>query len=176
MARRGSGLIVEITDGDDPLDYRPLFYDLSKKGPMRIAFTMDHDLAPFGVTAVALTPGYIRTEEVLELDAHGLSEEEWQATVWPHRAERPANLPEFYLSETPRFVGRAIVALATDPRLTRWRGKALSSWELAAEFGFVDVNGTRPLWGQSVVEFVDEHGQVTHREDYSHVWRQSRDG
>lgn len=170
MVRRGSGLIVEITDGDDPLDYRPLFYDLSKKAPMRMAHTMGEDLKTFGVTTVALTPGFMRTEEILEQYMDGQSEEEFQATVWRDRApNRPADLTGWYVSETPRFVGRAVVALATDPKIDRWRGKVLSSWFLATEYGFTDLNGTRPLWGSAVVEIVDDTGHVIQTEDYSHV-------
>lgn len=169
MARRGSGLIVEITDGDDPLDYRPLFYDLCKKAPMRMAYTMGEDLKTFGVTAVPLTPGFLRSEEMLEKDQGCRSEEQWQATVWRDRADRAARIRESYVSETPHFVGRAVVALATDPHVERWRGKVLSSWALATEYGFTDLNGTRPLWGNGVVEILDDTGHVIDTEDYTDV-------
>jgi NAD(P)-dependent dehydrogenase (short-subunit alcohol dehydrogenase family) len=134
----GNGLIVEITDGDN-YGYRGnLFYDLVKTSVIRIAFTMARELRKTSVSAVAVTPGYLRSETML--DHYGVTEENWR-----DGAEKD---PNFLVSETPFFVGRAIVALATDPDVSSKTGRAFSSWDLAREYGFKDVDGRQPHWGE----------------------------
>lgn len=138
MLPHGRGLIVEITDGDT-YDYRGnLFYDLAKTGAMRLAHAMARDLRGTGITAVALTPGFLRSEAML--DHFGVTEANWQDAV---RQD-----PHFIASETPFFVGRALAALAADPQRHTKAGQALSSWGLAREYGFTDVDGRRPDWGR----------------------------
>ena len=145
MLERG-GLIVEITDGDT-LDYRGnLFYDLAKTSAIRLALAMAHDLRPHRVTAVALTPGFLRSEAMLE--HFGVREANWR-----DGAQRD---PHFIASETPFFVGRAVAALAADPNVHAKTGKALSSWALAKEYGFTDIDGTQPDWGTYFRENVEE--------------------
>jgi NAD(P)-dependent dehydrogenase (short-subunit alcohol dehydrogenase family) len=138
MIGRGRGLIVEMTDGDSDRYRGNLFYDLAKHSVIRLARAQAEELADHGVTAVALTPGFMRSEAVL--DHFGVTEENWRDAV--------AKDPHFAASETPRFVGRAVAALAGDADVSRWSGQALSSWGLAREYGFTDVDGTRPDWGR----------------------------
>jgi NAD(P)-dependent dehydrogenase (short-subunit alcohol dehydrogenase family) len=144
MVRNGRGLVVEVTDGAND-DYRgSLFYDLAKASVIRLATAQSAELRDHGVTAVALTPGFLRSEAVLE---HlGVTAETWQ-----DGARRD---PHFAASETPRYIGRAVVALASDPAVMRWTGRALSSWQLSGEYGFTDVDGRRPDWGAYYAEHV----------------------
>jgi len=137
MARQGRGLIVEMTDGDD-LRYRgSLFYDLAKTTVMRLALAQAEELREQSVTALALTPGFMRSEAVL--DHFGVTEANWRDAIERDR--------HFAQSETPRFVGRAVAALAGDPDVARFAGQTLSSWGLAREYDFDDVDGRRPDWG-----------------------------
>ncbi len=136
MIERDRGLVVEITDGDG-LYYRDnLFYDLAKVSAIRLAYAMSRELTGTGVTAVAVTPGFLRSEMMLE--HFGVSEETWQDASDPHFAA---------VSETPFFIGRAIAALAADSEVGAKAGRALASWNLAKEYGFDDVDGRRPDWG-----------------------------
>ncbi len=137
MVRRGRGLIVEMTDGNSDRYRGTLFYDLAKASTIRLAFGQAHDLREHGVTAVALTPGFLRSEAVLE--HFGVSEDDWEKGAQRDR--------HFGQSESPHFVGRAVAALAADPEVHRLSGEALSSWELAREYGFTDRDGRRPDWG-----------------------------
>lgn len=138
MVDQGSGLIVEITDGDT-LDYRGnLFYDLAKVSAIRLAYAMAEELRPYGVTALAVTPGFLRSEAML--DHFGVTEENWQ--------EGARKDPHFIASETPYFVGRAVAALAADPQVAEKSGKAFASWDLAEEYGFKDIDGRQPHWGR----------------------------
>jgi NAD(P)-dependent dehydrogenase (short-subunit alcohol dehydrogenase family) len=138
MVAAGRGLVIEVTDGDRP-DYRgSLFYDLAKSSVIRLALAQSEELRPHGVSAVALTPGFLRSEAML--DHFGVTEATWREGV--------ARDPQFALSETPRYVGRAAAALAADPGVARWSGRALSSWGLAREYGFADLDGSRPDWGR----------------------------
>jgi NAD(P)-dependent dehydrogenase (short-subunit alcohol dehydrogenase family) len=138
LIRRPGGLLVEITDGDR-LYYRGnFFYDLVKTSVIRIAFALAEELRPRGVTALALTPGFLRSEAML--DHFGVTEANWQ--------EAGRKEPHFLQSETPLFVGRAVAALAADPGVARWSGKALSSWGLSDVYGFTDADGRRPHWGR----------------------------
>ena len=138
MIERRQGLIVEITDGDG-FDYRgTLFYDLAKISAIRLAYAMAQDLRPFNVAAVAVTPGFLRSEVMLE--NFRVTEENWQEA-----GKRDAH---FLQSETPFYIGRAIAALAADRDVMRKTGMALNSGELAIEYGFSDVDGRRPNWKQ----------------------------
>jgi NAD(P)-dependent dehydrogenase (short-subunit alcohol dehydrogenase family) len=139
-----AGLIVEITDGIGA-DYRGnLFYDLAKVSAIRLAFAMAEELRPYGVAAVAVTPGFLRSEAMLE--HFGVSEANWR--------DGALKDPHFVASETPAFVGRAVVALAADPSIMNKSGGAYSSWDLADEYGFDDIDGRRPHWGRHFAEHV----------------------
>ena len=137
LVARRSGLIVEMTDGDSDRYRGSLFYDLAKATVVRLAVGQAAELRPHGVAAVALTPGYLRSEAVL--DHFGVTEADWRRGV-----ERD---PHFAQSETPHFVGRAVAALAADPEVLGRSGQTLSSWGLAREYGFTDVDGSTPDWG-----------------------------
>jgi NAD(P)-dependent dehydrogenase (short-subunit alcohol dehydrogenase family) len=143
------GLVVEVTDGTDDYNatnYRvSFFYDLAKAAVNRMAFALAHELAPYGATAVSLTPGWLRSEAML--DVYGVTEETWQdaTKIQPH----------FAISETPAFVGRAVAALAADPDVARWNGTSLSSGQLALVYGFTDLDGSRPDAWRYLVEVQD---------------------
>jgi NAD(P)-dependent dehydrogenase (short-subunit alcohol dehydrogenase family) len=149
LIRNPGGLVVEMTDGTAEYNadhYRVnTFYDLAKVAVTRLAFAQSHDLAPHGATAVALTPGWMRSEAML--DAFGVTEETWRDAV-----ERA---PHFAISETPRFVGRAVAALVADPHRNRYTGRSLSSGGLAQEYGFTDLDGSRPDCWRYWVEVQD---------------------
>ncbi|MFB7955989.1 MULTISPECIES: SDR family oxidoreductase [unclassified Streptomyces] len=138
LVRRPGGLVVEMTDGTaayNTANYRnSYFYDLVKNSVLRMAFVLGHELEPHGGTAVALTPGWLRSE--MMLDAFGVTEDNWRDAV--------ATVPHFCISESPAYVGRAVAALAGDPDATRWNGRSLSSGGLAQEYGFTDLDGSRP--------------------------------
>lgn len=137
LIRRPGGLLVEVTDGTEEFNrtYREnLFYDLAKCAPIRMAFGLAQELEEYGATAVSLTPGFLRSEQML--DHFGVTEANWRDAV---SAE-----PHFAIAESPAYVGRAVAALAADPRRDRWNGRSLSSGELAREYGFTDVDGSRP--------------------------------
>ncbi len=146
LIRNPGGLVVEVTDGTDEYNatnYRvSFFYDLAKAAVNRMAFALAHELEPHGATAVSLTPGWLRSEAMLE--AYGVSESNWRdaTKVQPH----------FAISETPAFVGRAVAALAADPERSRWNGKSLSSGELAQVYGFTDLDGSQPDAWRYLVE------------------------
>jgi NAD(P)-dependent dehydrogenase (short-subunit alcohol dehydrogenase family) len=141
------GLLVEVTDGTAEYNssrYRiSVFYDLAKVAVNRLAFSQGHELAPHGVTAVAITPGWLRSE--MMLDGFGVSESNWRDALDPDRSDGyPAAPPGFASSETPRYVGRAVAALASDPSRARWNQRSVSSAQLARVYGFTDVDGTQP--------------------------------
>ena len=145
------GLLVEVTDGTTKYNashYRiSVYYDLAKVAVNRLAFSQGHELAPYGATAVAITPGWLRSEMMLE--HFGVTESNWRDAIDPTRAQsgQPSAPPDFALSETPRYVGRAIAALALDPDRARWNQQSVSSGELARVYGFTDVDGTSPdIW------------------------------
>ena len=150
LIRRPGGLVVEMTDGTrayNDANYRvSTFYDLAKTAVLRLAFSQAHELAPYGCTAVALTPGWMRSEMMLE--HFGVTEANWRdgAAVNPHFAA---------ISETPRFVGRAVAALAADPDVNRRNGGSFSSGELAREYGFTDLDGSQPDCWRYMVEVQD---------------------
>jgi NAD(P)-dependent dehydrogenase (short-subunit alcohol dehydrogenase family) len=150
MIRRPGGLVVEMTDGTRAYNeehYRlSIFYDLAKTAVNRLAFAQSKDLDGHGCTAVALTPGWMRSEIMLE--NYGVSEENWRdgAATNPHFAA---------ISESPRFVGRAVAALAIDPDLRRRNGGSYSSGELARDYGFTDLDGSQPDCWRYMVEIQD---------------------
>ncbi len=143
MVAQRSGLIVEITDGDSPRYRGMLLYDLAKSSIIRLAYGLAIDMKPYGVNVVAVTPGFLRSEAML--DRFGVTEANWQdgAKVEPH----------FIASETPFFVGRAVAALAADPNVAAKTGGVYASWTLSDEYGFIDMDGRRPHWGR----YFDEH-------------------
>ncbi len=138
MVARREGLIIEITDGVDPGYRGNLFYDLAKSCNIRLALDMAEDLRPHGVTALALTPGFLRSEAVL--DHFGVTETNWR--------EGAVKDPHFIASETPHYIGRAVVALASDSNVASKSGQAFATWDLAPEYGFTDLDGTQPNWGR----------------------------
>jgi NAD(P)-dependent dehydrogenase (short-subunit alcohol dehydrogenase family) len=163
------GLLVEVTDGTAEYNashYRiSVFYDLAKAAVIRLAFSQGHELERHGATAVAITPGWVRSE--MMLDNFGVSETNWHEALDPGRAEtgQPVAPADFALSESPRYVGRAIVALASDPHRARWNQKSVSSGQLAREYGFTDVDGSRPDIWRYMVE-IRERGLRANLDDY----------
>ena len=149
LIRSPGGLAVEVTDGTaeyNATNYRvSFFYDLAKAANLRIAFALAHELAPYGATAVAITPGWLRSEAML--DAYEVTEANW--------LDATARSPHFAISESPAFVGRAVAALASDPDVARWNGQSLSSGQLAQVYGFTDLDGSRPDAWRYVVEVQD---------------------
>jgi NAD(P)-dependent dehydrogenase (short-subunit alcohol dehydrogenase family) len=137
MVARGRGLVIEMTDGKEEGYRGSLFYDLAKASAIRLARGMAEDLRPHGVAAIAVTPGFLRSEAVL--DHLGVTADHWRDGV--------ARDEHFEHSETPRFVGRGVAALAADPDVMRRTGEALASWELARDYDLDDVDGGRPDWG-----------------------------
>jgi NAD(P)-dependent dehydrogenase (short-subunit alcohol dehydrogenase family) len=142
MLARQSGLIVEVTDGDGFWYRGNLFYDLVKTSVIRLAFTMDQELRKQHVIALAVTPGFLRSEAMLE--HFGVTEANWQ--------DGAKKDPDFIASETPYFAGRAVAALASDPQVSTKAGRVFSSWGLAREYGFTDMDGRRPDWGRYFAE------------------------
>lgn len=137
LLRSERGLLVEITDGDGFGFRGNLLYDLVKMSVIRLAFGLSRELRRTNVTALALTPGYLRSEFMLDL--YGVTEETWRDAI--------ARVPDFAASESPGFVGRAVAALAADPHVRRKEGRVHSSWGLSREYGFTDLDGARPDWG-----------------------------
>jgi NAD(P)-dependent dehydrogenase (short-subunit alcohol dehydrogenase family) len=146
MVERNSGLIVEVTDGDFLGRRGTFFYDLAKAGAVRLAYDMAIDLRDTAVTALAVTPGYLRSEAML--DRFGVTEENWRDYIAKDRY--------FAESETPWFVGRAVAALAADSGVRTKAGQVFASWTLAREYGFVDRDGRRPDWGTFIEREVRE--------------------
>lgn len=166
---RPGGLLAEVTDGTADYNasrYRiSVFYDLAKVAVNRLAFSQGHELKAQGATAVAITPGWLRSE--MMLDNFGVSEENWRDALGRTggRSGQPAAPPDFALSESPRYVGRAIVALASDPERARWNQQSVSSGRLAREYGFTDVDGSRPdIW--RYIEEIRERGLEANLDDY----------
>ncbi|MET9851557.1 SDR family oxidoreductase [Streptomyces sp. NPDC006450] len=149
LLREPGGLVVEMTDGTAEYNasrYRvSFFYDIAKSAVLRMAFALGHEVGPRGATAVALTPGWLRSE--MMLDNFGVSESNWRDAL--------TTVPHFGISETPFYVGRAVAALAADPELSRWNGQSLSSGQLAQVYGFTDVDGSRPDAWRYMVEVQD---------------------
>jgi len=149
MLKTPGGLVVEMTDGTNAynaVNYRvSFFYDLAKGAVSRLAFALAHELGPRGATAVLLTPGWLRSEAMLEI--YRVTEASWRdaTKIQPH----------FAISESPAYVGRAVAALASDPAVARWNGKSVSSGELAKIYGFTDLDGSQPDAWRYMVEVQD---------------------
>ncbi|MFB9725959.1 SDR family oxidoreductase [Haloechinothrix salitolerans] len=139
LIRREGGLVIEMTDGTAEFNanYRAdagFFYDLVKVSVQRMALAQSEELRPYGGTAVALTPGWLRSEAMLE--HFGVTEDNWR--------DATDNEPHFAISESPTFVGRAAAALAADPHVSRWNGQTVSSGHAAKIYDFTDIDGSRP--------------------------------
>ncbi|WP_327387694.1 SDR family oxidoreductase [Streptomyces sp. NBC_01207] len=134
MVARGSGLVVEVTDGNTARYRGSFFYDMAKSAVIRLAVAQAAELRPHGVAAVSLTPGFLRSEALLE--HFGVTEANWR--------DGAAEDPNFARSETPAYLGRAVVALAADPDVIARSGRALATWDLYKEYGFTDADGTQP--------------------------------
>ena len=139
LIRRAGGLVIEMTDGttESNARYRAdagFFYDLVKVSVQRMALALSEEMRGFGGTALALTPGWMRSEAMLE--GFGVTEENWRDATAEH--------PHFVISESPVFVGRAAAALAADPDVSRWSGQSISSGQLAPVYGFTDADGSSP--------------------------------
>jgi NAD(P)-dependent dehydrogenase (short-subunit alcohol dehydrogenase family) len=144
------GLVIEVNDGTteyNEVKYRnSFFYDLTKAAVLRMAFALGHELEPYGATAVSLTPGWLRSEAMLE--AFGVTELNWRDAI--------TQVPHFAISQSPVFIGRAVVALAQDPNVSRWNGASLSSGQLAKIYGFTDIDGSQPDAWRYLAEVQDQ--------------------
>ncbi len=149
LLKSPGGLVVEVNDGTAEYNgatYRnSFFYDLAKAAVLRMGFALGHEVRPHGATAVSLTPGWLRSEAML--DAFGVTEANWRDAL--------KFQPHFGISETPAFVGRAVAALAQDPEVSRWNGQSLSSGQLAKVYGFTDLDGSQPDAWRYLVEVQD---------------------
>ncbi|MCG3110592.1 MAG: SDR family oxidoreductase [Candidatus Manganitrophus sp. SB1] len=149
LIKHPGGLLVEMTDGTaeyNNANYRlSLFYDLAKTSVIRMAWAQAKELSPHQCTAVALTPGWLRSE--MMLDIYGVTEANWR--------DATAKQPHFVISETPRYTGRAVAHLAADPKVSRWNGQSLSSGQLAKVYGFTDLDGSQPDAWRYLVEVQD---------------------
>jgi len=145
MIARNRGLVIEITDGSDYRYRGSFFYSLAKIGPIHLAEAMAKDLRPHHITALALTPGFLRSEAML--DHFGVTEATWKEAIKKD--------PHFTMSETPFYIGRAVLALALDENVAEKSGKAFTSWGLAHEYGFTDVDGSKPDWGRYFAEHIE---------------------
>ncbi|MFR9758036.1 SDR family oxidoreductase [Streptomyces sp. TR06-5] len=152
LIREPGGLLVEVTDGTEEYNRRyraPFYYDLAKAAPLRMTRGLAEELAPYGATAVCVTPGWLRSETML--DTHfRVTEENWQQGC--------AQDPHFAISESPTFLGRGVAALAADPERARFHGASLSSAGLAREYGLTDTDGSRPDCWRYLVEVVEKDG------------------
>ncbi len=160
MMEQEDGLIVDITDGDHAGYRGAFFYDLAKNQSIRLAFALAAELKPKGIASVAVTPGFLRSEAML--DIFGVTEANWQDA-----AEKELGFSE---SETPCYVGRAVAALAADPNVMEKSGGVYASWELAKEYGFTDIDGRKPDWWRyvntSINEILDRGGPKGEEEEY----------
>jgi len=143
---RPGGLVVEITDGDGYYYRGHFFYDLVKTTVIRMAFALSQELKDRGITALAVTPGFLRSEWML--DHLGVTEANWR--------DAAATVREFIASETPLFVGRCVAALAADPRVAAKNGRVFASWDLADEYQVLDADGTRPHFARWLREHMPE--------------------
>ncbi|WP_199809573.1 SDR family oxidoreductase [Streptomyces sp. NRRL S-920] len=154
LVKNPGGLVVEVTDGtaeyNGPNYRKPFYYDLAKAAPLRMARDLAEEVEEYGCTALCLTPGWLRSEAMLDT-YFKVTEDNWRAGCEQN--------PHFAISETPAFVGRALVALATDPEVARHNGKSLSSGGLAKEYGFTDVDGSAPDAWRYLTE-VDQESEV----------------
>lgn len=148
LVKRKSGIIFEITDGKT-YDYRgSFFYDLVKTAVMRMAKTMAIELESYNVAAIAVTPGFLRSEAMLE--GFGATEANWQEGAKKDRL--------FAFSETPHYIGRAITALAADPKIMDKTGQTMATWDLAEEYNFTDLDGRQPHWQRNFEAATKDQG------------------
>ena len=152
LIRQPGGLVVEMTDGTAEYNaaYRHregFYYDLVKAAVQRMTIAKAYELSPFRASAVAVTPGWMRSEDML--DFYGVTEQTWR--------DATASVPHFCISESPTYTGRAVAALAADPEVARWTGQVVSSGQLAPIYGFTDTDGTRPDCWRYVVEVQDKN-------------------
>lgn len=149
LIQKSGGLVVELTDGTADYNDRhyrqALIYDLAKNAIIRMAWGLAQELRQYGCTAVCLTPGWLRSE--MMLDHFGVSEANWQ--------DATDKEPHFIISETPHFVGRAVAHLASDPEVVRWNGQSLSSSQLAKVYGFTDLDGSQPDAWRYIQEVIE---------------------
>ncbi len=149
LIRTRGGLVVEVNDGTaeyNGSNYRnSFFYDLAKAAVLRMGFSLGHEVKPHGATALSLTPGWLRSEAMLE--AFGVTESNWR--------DATRRVPGFAISESPAFVGRAVAALAQDPNVSRWNGQSVSSGLLAKIYGFTDLDGSQPDAWRYMIEVQD---------------------
>ncbi|WP_327638709.1 SDR family oxidoreductase [Kribbella sp. NBC_00482] len=159
LIKSPGGLVIEMTDGTNEFNadnYRvSFFYDVAKGAVGRIAFALAHELDKYDATAVLLTPGWLRSEAMLE--GFGVREENWR--------DATERVPHFAISESPSYVGRAVAALAADPDVRRWNGKSTSSGELAQVYDFTDLDGSRPDAWRYIVE-VENAGKPANTTGY----------
>lgn len=160
LMMKNNGIIVEITDGDSYHYRGNLFYDFVKTNIIRIAFVMAKELRKTNIKSVAVTPGFLRSEAML--DHFGVTEENWQ-----EGAEKD---PNFIASESPFFVGRCIAALCLDKGLDQKNGRVFSSWELAREYGINDLDGSRPDWGSHFQKTYNYNGKNCDEQFYG-FWK-----
>ncbi|HEV2779054.1 MAG TPA: SDR family oxidoreductase [Actinophytocola sp.] len=146
VVARPGGLVLEVTDGDDEHYFGTgIPYYVVKSSMRAIGRVLGADLAKYGCTGLTITPGFLRSEQMLA--TFGVTEENWRDAI--------AKVPDYVMSETPRYLGRGVAALAADPEVSRFAGKAMASWTLMREYGFTDLDGTRPDWGRW---FEEVHG------------------
>jgi NAD(P)-dependent dehydrogenase (short-subunit alcohol dehydrogenase family) len=151
LIARKTGLVVEVTDGNTARYRGAFFYDLAKSAVIRLAVAQAAELKPYGAAAVAITPGFLRSEAMLE--NFGVTEANWR--------DGAAVDPDFAYSETPAYLGRAVAALAADPDVMAKTGRALATWGLYREYGFTDADGTQPDWAAHWADaLVEMHGPL----------------
>jgi NAD(P)-dependent dehydrogenase (short-subunit alcohol dehydrogenase family) len=155
------GLLVEITDGDHFAYRGHLIYDLVKTSIIRLAYTLNYELSREGAGAVAVTPGFLRSEAMLDL--FGVTEANWR--------DAAKKVPHFIASETPLFVGRAVACLAADPQLDRRGGRVFASWTLSDEYGFPDADGEHPHWGRYAAKEFGEDEQRALDDAFYQYWK-----
>jgi NAD(P)-dependent dehydrogenase (short-subunit alcohol dehydrogenase family) len=152
LIRRPGGLVVEMTDGTAEYNaayrhHEGFYYDLVKAAVQRMTIAQAYELRPYQASAVAVTPGWMRSEDML--DFYGVTEGTWR--------EATTRVPHFCISESPTYTGRAVTALAADAEVTRWSGQVLSSGQLAPIYGFTDTDGTQPDCWRYLVEVQDKN-------------------
>jgi NAD(P)-dependent dehydrogenase (short-subunit alcohol dehydrogenase family) len=173
MFGRPGAIIFEITDGDGYYYRGNIFYDLVKTSVIRLAFAMSKELRKREITALALTPGFLRSEAMLQ--HFGVTEANWKDVGKRKNAKENSpdqnDAPEdFMISESPRYIGRAIVALATDPNVKNKTGRVFSTWGLSREYDFTDLDGTRPHWGDHAAK---KYGETTRCDDQFYSYWES---
>jgi NAD(P)-dependent dehydrogenase (short-subunit alcohol dehydrogenase family) len=159
LAERPGGLVVEVNDGThayNATNFRiSVFYDLVKTSVNRLAWSQGHELAAVGGTAMAVTPGFLRSE--MMLDTFAVTEATWRDALVAERADcGPTAPPEFALSESPRFVGRGVAAVAADPEKARWNQQSVDAATLAREYGHTDLDGSVPDCFRYITDHVDQ--------------------